>query len=69
MISIKKLFSKLLNLEFYTSRTDLFLAGYDHAHPKQSHAQHKEIEKYQRVYELRDNPLQPATPQKFWDKF
>lgn len=69
MISIKKLLSKLLNLEFYTSKTDQFLASYDSANPGKSHAQHKEIEKYQRVYAQRDNPQQTADVKKFWDKF
>lgn len=69
MISIKKLLIKLLNLEYYTSHTDQFLATYSETHPKKSHAQHQEISKYQRLNKMRDQAVPVASNDKFWDKF
>lgn len=69
MISIKKLLIKLLNLEFYTSHTDQFLAKFSKTHPGKSHAQHQEIKKYQRLNKMRDQAVPAASNDKFWDKF
>lgn len=65
MFNIKK----LLNLEFYTSALDLFLAKYRQQHPVASHSQHKEIEKYARINQLRDHAESKPVSKKFWNKF
>jgi hypothetical protein len=66
MINLKE----FLGLGYYTSELDEFLKNYDKNHPKFSASQRSEIEKYQRIYHLRDDP-QAADPKKttFWDKF
>lgn len=51
-----KIIKNLLNLNFYVSELDRFLADYDKAHPDLSKSQRKEFEKYQRIYQFRDNP-------------
>lgn len=65
MFNIKK----FLNLEYYTSTLDLFLAKYRQQHPAASHSQRKEIEKYTRIYQLRDHAKTEPAPKKIWDKF
>ena len=69
MINIKS----LLNLDYYTSPLDDFLAEFDKNHPKLSSSQRAEIKKYARIYKLRNDP-KPAESKnalldKFWDKF
>jgi hypothetical protein len=66
MINIKD----FLNLNYYTSEADQFLAEFDKRHKKLSASQRAEIEKYERIYRLRDHAEQPATPKtKLWEKF
>lgn len=70
MTKITKLFSKLLNLDFYVSPLDNFLNEYNHSHKELSKSQRKEVNKYARVMELRDNPqAKDTTKANFWDKF
>lgn len=40
----------------YVSNIDLFLSEFDRKHPK-SEAQLAEIQKYNRIYALRENPI------------
>lgn len=47
---------KWLNLNFYVSELDQFLQTYRQAHPKISCSQKAEIQKYQTIYQKRDNP-------------
>lgn len=66
MINIKK----FLGLEYYTSPLDLFLDAFRKKHPQPTKSQQAEIEKYDRVFELRDGTTLPAKQhEKFWDKF
>ncbi len=65
MINIKA----LLGLTYYISELDQFLIEYDKSHPKLSTSQRKEIEKYARVYALRDHPSEPPAKEIFWDNF
>ena len=66
MINIKE----FLGLTYYTSKLDEFLAEYGKDHPKLSASQRKEIEKYKRIYALRDHTQQQASPKnKVWEKF
>lgn len=58
MINLKK----FLNLDFYTSELDLFLAAFDQAHPALSASQLQEIRKYDRIDRLRDDPQSTAVP-------
>lgn len=46
----------------YISELDVFLHGYNKTHPK-SEAQLAEIQKYQRVFALRDNPIADTIPE------
>jgi hypothetical protein len=66
MINIKK----FLNLEFYTSQIDQFLAKYSREHNIPSESQLKEKQKYARIFKLRDQ-AEPDTDKKnqIWDKF
>lgn len=69
---MRKLLKKLkefLGLTYYTSQLDEFLENYDKEHPKLSVSQRKEIDKYKRVYALRDNPHQHSPNEQLWDKF
>ena len=65
MINIKS----LLNLDYYTSPLDEFLEEFDETHPKLSNSQRKEIQKYARIYKLRDDPKQVEAKDTLWDKF
>lgn len=65
MINIKE----FLGLTYYTSKLSEFLAEYIKNNPKLSASQRKEIDKYKRIYSLRDNPQQPAAQNDIWDKF
>lgn len=66
MISIKK----LLNLEYYVSPTDQFLAKYDQTHHGVSHSQHLEIAKYARLNKMRDVAETPGNQDnKLWEEF
>lgn len=70
MTKIKTLLSKLLNLDFYVSPLDKFLNEYGRSHKELSSSQRKEVDKYKRIYNLRDNP--EASEKKkgnFWNNF
>lgn len=49
--------SKNKILRHYVSSLDQFLHQFDKEHPELSTSQKKEVAKYTRIYELRDNPL------------
>lgn len=66
MLNIKE----FLGLGYYTSELDQFLAEYEKTHPQLSASQQREVEKYKRIYQLRDNQQQqPVQTTSFWDKF
>ena len=65
MINIKA----FLGLTYYTSELDQLLAAFDKEYPALSASQRKEKEKYNRIYQLRDNPDRPESEESFWDKF
>ena len=58
-----------LGLAYYTSELDQFLHHFDHQSPTLSASQHKEKEKYARIFQLRDQTNQPEPIEKFWDNF
>lgn len=60
---------EFLGLSYYTSSLDEFLAEFDKSHHKMSGSQRKEVEKYNRISALRDNPSQIETKETIWDKF
>ncbi len=60
---------EFLGLNFYTSGLDQFLTGFDKTHPKLSASQHREMDKYARIYRLRDKPSESSDEKTFWDKF
>lgn len=60
---------EFLGLSYYTSGLDDFLAEFDKTHHKMSASQRKEIEKHNRIYNLRDNPAPQEEKDTFWDKF
>lgn len=60
---------EFLGLGYYTSKLDEFLEEFDKNHPQLSLSQRQEIDKYRRIYALRDNPeVKDANPM-LWDKF
>jgi hypothetical protein len=58
-----------LGLGYYSSNLDEFLADFDRTHHKMSASQRKEIEKYRRVFALRDHALNTPMTEIFWEKF
>lgn len=56
-------------LRDYVSEIDQFLANFDKEHPKLSKSQAKEVEKYERIYFLRDTENRPESPKKLWKEF
>lgn len=65
MINIRE----FLGLNYYTSELDDFLAELAKSYPKLSPSQRKEIEKYKRIYALRDQPSPVEQTDTLWDKF
>ena len=65
MINIKE----FLGLAYYTSSLDEFLNDFDKSHHKMSVSQRMEIEKYRRIFALRDHPNPSTIKAKFWDQF
>ena len=60
---------EFLNLGYYVSQLDQFLAEYDRAHPKLSASQQAEKNKYDRIFKLRDDAKAQPAAVSFWDKF
>ncbi len=59
-----------LGLNYYTSDLDKFINDFRQDRGSLSASQHKEVEKYRRLNELRDNANATAhTKKSFWDKF
>ena len=65
MINIRE----FLGLSYYTSELDTFLHAFDQANPKLSVSQRKEIEKYSRIYSLRDNVIKAISEKILWKNF
>jgi hypothetical protein len=54
----------------YVSDTDKMLKEFDKNHPDLSQSQKKEVDKYNRIYRLRDTSERPTTtPKKIWEGF
>jgi len=53
----------------YVSGIDRFLQDYDKKRPELSKSQQKEIAKYQRIYQLRDDPHAIERQFTLWDEF
>lgn len=58
-----------LGLGYYTSPLDQFLKDFDQAHPNLSAAQQQELDKYKKIYKLRDDASDKKIPSSFWEKF
>jgi hypothetical protein len=56
-------------LRHYVSDIDLLLENFDKEHPEVSESQRKEIEKYHRIYFLRDTANRLESPKKLWEGF
>jgi hypothetical protein len=69
MASLMKYLREFLGLGFYTSELDVFLKQWDQQHPQLSASQRQEVNKYQRVYRLRDQAVSTPEAKTFWDKF
>ena len=65
MFNIKE----FLGLAYYTSELDQFLSAFDKKNTKLSASQRQEKEKYERIYQLRDNPREQEPKTTFWDNF
>ena len=65
MINIKS----LLGLDYYTSPLDIFLKAFDRSHPKLSHSQRAEMQKYARLNKMRNEKNYSEPKDSFWDKF
>ena len=67
---IKKIFIKIFNLNYYTSKIDEFLMNYDKNHPNLSRSQTHEKKKFKRIAALRDNPhAAEKKPASGWSQF
>lgn len=54
----------------FVSEMDKFLEEFDAKHPEKNKYQLKEIQKYQRIYKLRDDPVSgPASGPMLWEDF
>lgn len=53
----------------FVSEIDIFLAEFDKQHPHRSKSQQQEIEKYRRIYALRDNPAPQPKKDDVWEEF
>jgi len=60
---------EFLGLGYYTSELDNFLVEFDKTKHKLSASQRKEVDKYNRVFAMRDNPQQSKDQETFWDQF
>lgn len=68
MINIRE----FLGLGYFTSNLDTFIAEFNQKNHKLSASQRDEIEKYSRIYALRDNPSSVNAPhhnKTLWNKF
>lgn len=65
MINIKE----FLGLGYYTSKLDEFLAHFYQTHQKMSASQRAEMEKYNRIYKLRDTVTKDNKQKSFWSLF
>ncbi|MBX3708380.1 MAG: hypothetical protein KIT56_01970 [Gammaproteobacteria bacterium] len=65
MINIRE----FLGLTYYTSTLDEFLNEFDRNNHQISESQKKEIEKYSRIYALRDHSSSSDSKKIFWDNF
>jgi hypothetical protein len=60
-MNLAQFINRLLNRKpkfGYVSDADKFLQNFDQQHPQKSKSQQKEIEKYRRIFNLRDNSKQ-----------
>jgi|WetSurMetagenome_2_1015567.scaffolds.fasta_scaffold281796_3 hypothetical protein len=60
---------EFLGLGYYTSDLDQFLKEFDKNNAKLSASQRQEINKYHRIYQLRDKPEQTQPKETLWDQF
>lgn len=60
---------EFLGLSYFVSALDQFLKAFNRKKTTLSASQRKEVEKYKRIYQLRDDPNAPAPKRTFWDKF
>ncbi len=63
------LMSKSPKLANYVSEIDQFLLAFDQQHPEASFSQRKEIDKYRRIYHLRDTVSGKDEVNKLWEDF
>ncbi len=52
----------------YVSEIDKMLTAFDQTYPK-SESQLAEIQKYERIYKLRDEPIEKKKEDQIWEKF
>jgi hypothetical protein len=69
MKNIKSLLRTILGLDYFSSPLDLFLEEFDATHPKLSASQRKEVNKYARIYKLRDDPKPLEHKDSLWENF
>ena len=68
-MNIKEFLKEFFNLTYYTSQLDQFLSDFNQKHPKLSASQRAEKNKYDRIFEQRDQPSQPTPKKNLWDQF
>lgn len=64
---LKKIFSRN-KISDYESPVDEFFAKFDQNHPRKSQSQQQEINKFKRIFYLRDHAV-PANDSKIWKEF
>lgn len=60
---------EFLGLNFYESDLDLYLKNFDEETPQLSCSQSNEVNKYKRIFLLRDKAIPQEKKKTFWDKF
>lgn len=60
---------EFLGLAYFVSGLDQFLKAFNLKKKGLSASQRQEIDKYNRIYQLRDNPNVAETKKTLWEKF
>lgn len=53
----------------FVSDIDIFLKKFDQEHPERSASQKREIEKYRKIFAMRDRPQPQPDKRVLWDQF
>lgn len=69
MFKISDFLKSFFKAPHYVSGLDQFLKNFDKSRSRLSKSQRFERDKYQRIYQLRDNKITVKQSKQLWDKF